>query len=511
MHAEPAIVRGGRHAMLCAALGLALMFSGIWLGDAETLSAAGLPFGTLVMRVFSVASYALFLAVALWYAKRDDGDLRRLFAVSCAVGVLCFAAGAALVLFAAPGVEDADARTALLLCALFLTKMVGAPVSVGLTCVFALLDRMSVMRACALGMLGAFASYSLASQLVREGSLLESGAMALAGLLLVGSTVCCMIGLGGRAGTAFRMRSASPRIPAAFAMSGVVKRPLGKVLTPGFVVVVVFSALMLGFLRNGASEADPHANLASFVVLAALVVVAALWRGLRSEHVFFGALLCTVAGILLEPALDVFLPGLALLVGGLGTALFEVVMWSLVVWAARNSEQTLEAAALARFVAVCGHLLGTLVALGARVLLPSLAPFEAMHAAELVVVFAYVVLLIVLLKFPQLQVPFMTAAMPAVEPEAPSFAEGERAEMSVEDAERRYWTDPCDAIARTYQLTPREREVLELLARGRDMPFMEEALVVSRNTVKMHIRHIYTKLDVHSKQDLIDMVEEIRE
>ena len=66
---------------------------------------------------------------------------------------------------------------------------------------------------------------------------------------------------------------------------------------------------------------------------------------------------------------------------------------------------------------------------------------------------------------------------------------------------------PCDTIARTYRLTAREREVLGLIAHGRNMPFMEQELVISRNTLKMHIRHIYTKLDVHSKQEIIDMVE----
>ncbi len=31
--------------------------------------------------------------------------------------------------------------------------------------------------------------------------------------------------------------------------------------------------------------------------------------------------------------------------------------------------------------------------------------------------------------------------------------------------------------------------------------------MVSRNTVKAHVKHIYAKLDIHSHQDLIDLVE----
>ena len=34
-----------------------------------------------------------------------------------------------------------------------------------------------------------------------------------------------------------------------------------------------------------------------------------------------------------------------------------------------------------------------------------------------------------------------------------------------------------------------------------------EELVISENTVRTHVRHIYAKLDVHSHQELIDLVE----
>ena len=79
------------------------------------------------------------------------------------------------------------------------------------------------------------------------------------------------------------------------------------------------------------------------------------------------------------------------------------------------------------------------------------------------------------------------------------------------DIDRRYWVEPCDAVADMYRLTAREREVLELMARGRDMPYMGETLCISRNTLKMHIRHMYTKLDAHSRQDVISIVEEARQ
>ena len=65
----------------------------------------------------------------------------------------------------------------------------------------------------------------------------------------------------------------------------------------------------------------------------------------------------------------------------------------------------------------------------------------------------------------------------------------------------------CEEIIREYKLTPRERDIFLLLARGRNSRFIEESLVVSRNTVKTHTRNIYLKLGVHSHQELIDAVD----
>lgn len=69
----------------------------------------------------------------------------------------------------------------------------------------------------------------------------------------------------------------------------------------------------------------------------------------------------------------------------------------------------------------------------------------------------------------------------------------------------------CAAVAEKHRLTARETEVFELLARGRTSPIIQEKLVLSHNTVKTHVRHIYAKLDVHSQQELIGIVEETTE
>ncbi len=65
----------------------------------------------------------------------------------------------------------------------------------------------------------------------------------------------------------------------------------------------------------------------------------------------------------------------------------------------------------------------------------------------------------------------------------------------------------CLAVATDYGLTPRETEVLELLAQGRTVGVIREKLVVSLNTARFHTKNIYAKLGVHSQQELIDLVE----
>ena len=65
----------------------------------------------------------------------------------------------------------------------------------------------------------------------------------------------------------------------------------------------------------------------------------------------------------------------------------------------------------------------------------------------------------------------------------------------------------CAALASAHGLSRREREVFALLARGRSRPYIRDTLVLSKNTVATHVKHIYQKLDVHSQQELLDLVQ----
>lgn len=64
----------------------------------------------------------------------------------------------------------------------------------------------------------------------------------------------------------------------------------------------------------------------------------------------------------------------------------------------------------------------------------------------------------------------------------------------------------CEGIARDCRLSPRETEVFMLLVQGRSHSFIQEELGLSLSTVKTHVTHIYTKMNVDGRQGLLDMI-----
>lgn len=68
-----------------------------------------------------------------------------------------------------------------------------------------------------------------------------------------------------------------------------------------------------------------------------------------------------------------------------------------------------------------------------------------------------------------------------------------------------------DRFADSYGLTNRERDIFALFAEGRSAPYIAEMLVLSENTVKTHLRHIYTKCNLHNRQELLDAIEAFKQ
>lgn len=69
------------------------------------------------------------------------------------------------------------------------------------------------------------------------------------------------------------------------------------------------------------------------------------------------------------------------------------------------------------------------------------------------------------------------------------------------------WRRRCTLVAERYSLSPREEEVLSLLAKGRNTEYIQKELSVSSHTVKAHVYNIYRKLGIHSRHELMDIIE----
>ncbi len=69
----------------------------------------------------------------------------------------------------------------------------------------------------------------------------------------------------------------------------------------------------------------------------------------------------------------------------------------------------------------------------------------------------------------------------------------------------------CQKICDDHGLSPRESEIMLLVAKGRNAEYIQKSLFISNHTAKTHIANIYKKLEIHSAQALIDMVEHTKD
>lgn len=65
----------------------------------------------------------------------------------------------------------------------------------------------------------------------------------------------------------------------------------------------------------------------------------------------------------------------------------------------------------------------------------------------------------------------------------------------------------CDELAAEHGISPRETEVLYYLGRGYNHTYIARKLFVSENTVRTHVRHIYGKLGLSSREELLDLID----
>lgn len=66
----------------------------------------------------------------------------------------------------------------------------------------------------------------------------------------------------------------------------------------------------------------------------------------------------------------------------------------------------------------------------------------------------------------------------------------------------------AERLAARFELTPRETEIVRILARGHGCTYVAETLLISKSTVYTHVRNMYRKLGVSSHDELIALLDQ---
>ena len=536
-----------RQKAACATAGLACAFGGIWSIDAHVAALSGTPYTTLWMRIISLCVYLGACAIAVREPSIFDGNgetarKRAARLIACSTACLFISlAGSLGFIYGAKG--------ALALACGFAMKLFGAPLTIALVCCYSRIKKADSTKASLIGISGAFVAQSILSS-INVQQLWHPLIGICAGFALCAVAIICIAALLCTEAPEAARASSGTQVAKSQPSESRNQLPFRNVFTGPFLAILVSTSFMLGFLRSGLQTND--ALSASPFIAIALVAFCILLIP-TDAHVSLPNLLsvglaCVAAAFLVAPLIDSTVPDCQTILASLGTTVLEAAAWAMAASAARQSRKTLVAAAFARLCVAFGHLLGALIARSMLVL--SNADASAIQAGSLVV-FVYFMVALFLGRtsteaFVQIEkgstareidsrvaAPEETATLIGMENNTCGRNENEASQEDLDYTHAELHQKPfapikaqtsttshmefdaiCDdhteraleAIAHTCQLTPREIEVFRLLSLGRDISTIENDLCISRNTAKMHIRHVYQKLEVHSKQELIDLV-----
>lgn len=81
-----------------------------------------------------------------------------------------------------------------------------------------------------------------------------------------------------------------------------------------------------------------------------------------------------------------------------------------------------------------------------------------------------------------------------------------KGKISTDKEEQERYVQRCNYVAKEYRLTPREKEVLVLLGKGQSISQVCKSLSIAKGTAKAHTDHIYQKLGINSRKQLLDML-----
>jgi DNA-binding CsgD family transcriptional regulator len=260
------------------------------------------------------------------------------------------------------------------------------------------------------------------------------------------------------------------------------KRPVR--LPRAFCLYIFIGAIANNYLRGlNITGSSPQQSFAVEILFASIILLGILFSYSKPQQmtIVISSLLIIGGLTLLAFHLDW---GAALVAPGF--VCLEIFTWVLLAdFSQRNRAAPIIVIAQSWFAISMGLLVGTII--GALVFEYGL---NTVYGSIASTILAFMTLVSLLATF---RWPFLS-----------QFIEREST-LSIENS----YDSQCMIVARRFGLSPRETEVLMLLAYGRDITFVEKSLFISRNTAKAHIKHIYAKVGVRSRQALLDIIENV--
>lgn len=279
-------------------------------------------------------------------------------------------------------------------------------------------------------------------------------------------------------------------------------RAMGKLMFS----IAIFSFLTRMFDAVPIGEHDPFSALGGSAVFALaiagaafLALAAAFKDRFDAAAVYRISIPVMVAGL---GALTVFFdqkPALSVLVIGIGYEFFDILAWILF---AHLSRQDRRGPLYIYGIGVSCMFAGMAAGILAGELIHTLVSNDFLQMSVVSVV---CILSLVITGF--MVLPESAVAKLATRETRESAGQGSENE-GISDGERPLsLEDRCAAATLMFGLTPREGEILVLLAKGRTIAIIARDLQIAKGTARTHTERIYRKLDVHKQQELIDLVE----
>ncbi len=264
-----------------------------------------------------------------------------------------------------------------------------------------------------------------------------------------------------------------------------------------FLCLLLFQIAYGYAISFGESGYSSSLSVVGIIPLLIFVIYYVLRKQVISVDVIFSiAVLFVIAGYMFVPAAEILGYSLAGNLLEAGNTCFSVVFWVVLgSLAERNPRGALVLYAWSGFLLCMGDVIGGLLGRAANSMVPTSTGTSIIVTCLIVV--GYISYTLVYLSYKH-----FTFSATIEHLEASPLV------SSSSDAKNEPMDAAITTITSEYNLTPREIEVFKLLARGRSGTYIQHELVVSYNTVKTHVAHIYNKLGIHNHQQLINFVEE---